>query len=232
VVALAAALKISPILLLGFFLAQRRWRAVWGAAVTGIVLLAVMLIGTGANSLGYFATQILPALGRGSAAFPNQSLLGVLYRFAVPLSAIQSADAIGDYPAVRAIWLMMSIGLTVVTLYLTARARLTERPGMAVAFSSYIVLGLIAGGLAWDHYFLWLSLPVCALLIDWFRDRWLRPIGFGGIFVLALFAIILPTPILEKFYYSVGAIGTALPLLGLVALLVMMWWRLRQWQTA
>jgi len=70
-IAVAAALKMSPLLLLGFFAAQRRWRALWGAVATGVVLLVVMLVGTGANSLSHFVTQILPALGRGSAAFPN-----------------------------------------------------------------------------------------------------------------------------------------------------------------
>jgi hypothetical protein len=92
--------------------------------------------------------------------------LGALYRLVVPLSEIQSSDAIGDYPAVRAVWAVAVIGLAAITLYLTARAQLAERWHTAVAFSSYILLGLIAGGLAWDHYLLWLALPVCALVVD------------------------------------------------------------------
>lgn len=232
VIAVAAILKISPVLLLGFFVAQRRWRALWGAVAAGAALLAVMLIGAGQPALGHFVTQIMPALGRGSAAFPNQSVLGTLYRLVVPLAEIQSSGAMGDYPAVRALWLVIAIGLAVTTLVLTARARLAERGHVAVAFSVYIVLGLIAGGLAWDHYLLWLALPVCALIVDWFRDRWLRPIGFWGPFILALFAISVPTPILEQFYFSIGALGAALPLIGLLMLLGLMWRRLQMLHVA
>jgi hypothetical protein len=36
-------------------------------------------------------------------------------------------------------------------------------------------------------------------------------------------AIIVPTPILEKLYYSIGGLGAAIPAIGLLLLLIMMW---------
>ena len=127
VIAGAAVLKISPILLLGFFIARQRWRAVWGALAAGGVLFAVMLIGAGGDTLAHFVTQVLPAVGRGSAAFPNQSLLGALYRWVAPAADMLSAEGAGDYPLVRGVWLLLSIGVGVITLWFVARAQ-THRP--------------------------------------------------------------------------------------------------------
>jgi hypothetical protein len=64
------------------------------------------------------------------------------------------------------------------------------------------------------------------LIVDWFRERWLRPIGFWGIFILALFAISVPIPIQESLYRSIGPIGSSLSTWGLLALLGLMLWRL------
>jgi hypothetical protein len=48
----------------------------------------------------------------------------------------------------------------------------------------------------------------------------LIPVGFDWkCCYLALFAIILPTPVLEQLYYSIGAVGAALPVAGLLTLL-------------
>jgi hypothetical protein len=226
-IALAAVLKISPIVLLGFFIAQRRWRALLGAGLMGLGVLSAMVIFTGWDEVTYFVTQVLPAVGRGSAAFPNQSLLGALYRFSVPLVVIQSSDAIGDYPAIRAVWLVSAIGVLALTWWLTARAQLTERSQAAVGLSVFIVAGLLASGLTWDHYLLWLALPVIVLIVDWFQERWLKAIGFWAMLLIALGAISVPIPLQEALYRSIGPLGSALSTVGLVLLWILMLWRLR-----
>ncbi len=227
VIIVAATLKISPILLLGFFVARRRWRAVWGASIAGAVLLAVMLVFTNGSTLAYFVTQVLPALGRGSAAFPNQSLLGALYRWVVPAEEMSSVVGAGDYPLVRAVWLLLSIGVIAITLWFVARAQLTERTQTAIGFSIFGVAALMIGGLSWDHYLLWLSVPVCALIIDWFRDRWLRPIAFWTVFLIALTLLSVPVPYQASLYRSIGPFGSALTTEGLAVLWGLMLWRLR-----
>ncbi len=227
VIAGAAVLKISPILLLGFFIAQRRWRAVWGALAAGGVLFAVMLSGAGGNTLAHFVTQVLPAVGRGSAAFPNQSLLGALYRWAVPAADMLSAEVAGDYPLVRGVWLLLSMGVGVITLWFVARAQLIGRAQNAVGFSIFIVAGLLIGGLSWDHYLLWLSVPICALIVDWFRDRWLKPIGFWVVFLIALTLLSIPVPVQAQLYRLIGPPGSALMTWGLAVMWGMMLWRLR-----
>jgi hypothetical protein len=226
-VALAAVLKISPIVMLGFFIAQRRWRALLGASLMGFGLF-LMVIFTGWDAVAHFVTQVLPAVGRGSAAFPNQSLLGALYRLSVPLTAIQSSDAIGDYPAIRAVWLASAIGVMTLTWWLTARAQLTDRSQVALGLSVFIVAGLLAGGLTWDHYLLWLALPVIVLIVDWFQERWLNAIGFWTIFLVALGAVSVPIPLQAALYRSLGPLGSAVSTGGLIGLWLLMLWRLRR----
>ena len=178
--------------------------------------------------VAHFVTQVLPVVGRGSAAFPNQSLLGALYRLSVPLTAIQSSDAIGDYPAIRAVWLASAIGVMTLTWWLTARAQLTDRSQVALGLSVFIVAGLLAGGLTWDHYLLWLALPVIVLIVDWFQERWLKAIGFWAIFLVALGAISVPIPLQAALYRSIGPLGSAVSTGGLIGLWLLMLWRLRR----
>ncbi len=226
VIAGAAVLKVSPIFLLGYFIAQQRWRAVWGALVAASVLLALMLIGAGGSTLVHFVTQVLPAVGRGSAAFPNQSLLGALYRWVVPATDLLSAEGVGDYPLVRGIWLALSMGVGVITFWFAAHAQLVGRAQNAVGFSVFLVAGLLIGGLSWDHYLLWLSIPICALIVDWFHDRWLTPIGFWAIFLIALTLLSIPVPYQAQLYPVIGPPGSALMTWGLAILWGMMLWRL------
>jgi hypothetical protein len=227
VIAGAAVLKVSPIFLLGYFIARQRWRAAWGALAAGGVLFTVMLIGAGGNTLVQFITQVLPALGHGSAAFPNQSLLGALYRWAVPAADMLSAEGAGDYPLVRGVWLLISIGVGVITLWFVARARLVSRPQNAVGFSIFIVAGLMIGGLSWDHYLLWLSIPICALIVDWFHNRWLTPIEFWAVFLIALTLLSVPVPYQAQLYRLIGPPGSALMTWGLLVLWLLMLGRLR-----
>ncbi len=226
-IAAATVLKISPIWLLGFFIARRRWGALGGALLAGVALLALMLIFTGSSTLLHFATEVLPAVGRGSAAFPNQSLLGALYRWvALPADMVSAAGA-GDYPAARAVWLLLSIGVAALTLWFVGRAQLRGRSPNALGFSIFIVAGLLIGGLTWDHYLLWLSIPICVLIVDWFRGRWLRPIGFWPILLMALALLSVPVPYQALLYRSVGPGGSALMTWGLALLWGLMLWRLR-----
>jgi hypothetical protein len=227
-ITLTAVLKISPIVLLVFFIARRRWRALWGAGVMGLGVVSALVIFTGWDNVRHFATQVLPAVGRGSASFPNQSMLGALYRFSVPLVTIQSSDTIGDYPVIRAIWLVSALGVVAATWWITARAHLTARSRVAVGWCVFIVAGLLVGGLTWDHYLLWLALPVSVLIADWFQEHWSNAVGFWTILLVALGAISLPIPWQAALYHSIGPLGSSLSTYGLLGLWLLMLYRLRR----
>ena len=227
-IVLAAALKISPIVLLIFFLAQRRFRAVVGAATAGGVIFAVTWFAVGPSTGLRFMTEILPAVGRGSAALPNQSVLGAIYRFGVPAASWSMATAVADYPAARVIWFMAAAGLLIVTAGGVARARLTTRTHPAVALSGLLVAGLLAGSLTWDHYLLWVSVAVCAVSVDWFNAPWLRPARFWPLLLGGLILIGVPIPYQANAAAALGPIGSSLSTLGLALVWLLIGWRLKR----
>jgi alpha-1,2-mannosyltransferase len=76
----AAAIKITPLLLLGWLLFQRRWRA---AGFLGLGFAGATAAGwlvRPSDTVTFFG-QVLPALARGTAYYSNQSLAGVLGRW-------------------------------------------------------------------------------------------------------------------------------------------------------
>jgi len=232
-IGLAAAVKISPIVLLGFFIAQRRWRVWRGVALIATTLFVIMLATVSGDTLLYFVVTILPVVGRGSAAFPNQSLLGAIYRFSVPPSAMTTVAAMGDYPVARSIWLLLSAVIVLVTFWLVARARPTTPQQTAVTVSAWVVVGVLIGSLAWDHYVLWLTVPIMGLIVDWFNGRWLTGVIFWPLLSIALIAINLPIPYQAALYASLGPIGSSLSTWGMVLLLAVMnyrVWRIAQEQ--
>ena len=225
-IVLAAALKISPIVLLIFFMVQRRYRAVVGAAVAGVVIFVVTLLTVGSSTVQRFITEVLPAVGRGSAALPNQSVLGAIYRFSVPASSWSMATAVADYPIPRLIWIIAAAGILIVTGMWVARARLTTRTHTAVALSGLLVAGLLAGSLTWDHYLLWLSVAVCAVSVDWFSTPWLRSTRFWPMLLGGLILISVPVPYQANVAAMLGPIGSSLSTLGMILLWFLIGWRL------
>ena len=99
-----------------------------------------------------------------------------------------------------------------------AAPRLTVAHGQALALSSYIALAMLIGNIAWDHYALWLIVPVVALVVDWFQTR--RPAGwmFWPVFCAAVLAINLPVPIQASLGATLGPIGTSLTTWGTLLL--------------
>jgi alpha-1,2-mannosyltransferase len=225
-IVLAASIKISPILLLGFFIAQKRTRVWLGVILSSLIVLALMIVTVGWEAVWYFITSILPIVSRGSASYPNQSLLGAIYRFVVPAVAIDNQSAMGDYPAARLVWLIISALLLAMTFYLVVRSDLQTPASIAVAFSAFSVLGLLIGSLAWDHYLLWLVVPMVAVVVDWFQTRWLRAAIFWLMLITGLLAINIPTPLQADLYSSLGPIGTSLSTWGMMVVLLLIWRRL------
>ena len=103
---------------------------------------------------------------------------------------------------------------------------------MALGLSVFIVAGLLAGELTWDHYVLWLALPVIVVIVDWFQARWVKAIGFWALLLIALNAINLPIPLQADLYRRIGPLSSSLSTCGLILLWLLMLWRLRNCRSA
>lgn len=102
-VAIAAGLKLTPVLLVWWFIVRGEWRAVRGFTVAGVVVAGVSLVGAGvANHVEYFTVVRETAAG---GATP-WSLAGFLENSGVPASLASLATFAWTLGAGAAVWLL------------------------------------------------------------------------------------------------------------------------------
>ncbi len=166
----AAAIKLTPLLLLGWLLIERRWRAAGFLALGFAGTTALGALVRPSDTVTFFG-QVLPALARGTAYYSNQSLAGVLGRllttnpYTNPWLAVpwESVLAVGGGLALVGWWAFSRQGLD----------------AAATAFSFLPLLALLSS-VTWEHHLvvllplIWLSvarlagrgwpLPATALL--------------------------------------------------------------------
>ncbi|MBI3449469.1 MAG: DUF2029 domain-containing protein [Acidobacteria bacterium] len=160
-VAVAAAIKLTPAILIAFFFLAGRRRAGMAALVGGAVCAGVSVAGAGFGNQVVFLRDFLPALSRGAATFANQSLTGFLARLAT--GATMNAYEFLEGPAwLSAVSRALSAGVLLASLGLGAR---TARKGRAAEGMSLVVLGsLLASPISWEHHFVAALVPIAVLL--------------------------------------------------------------------
>jgi Glycosyltransferase family 87 len=101
VIAAAAAVKLTPAILIVWFLSQRRWTAVRAFLVVGAALLLVSLAGAGVGAhLDYLAV-----IGQtGSVGTTQFSLAGLLRTVGVPAEAARFAPVVVDGVGIALMW--------------------------------------------------------------------------------------------------------------------------------
>jgi hypothetical protein len=225
---IAAAIKISPIVPLAFFLARRRWSVWRGVLVTAVVGFVFVVATAGSSTLMRFASSLLPLVSRGSGFFENQSLLGAIYHFVASPEALQSSDVMADLPVARLIWAFLSLTLILLVFRSVQRATLGHAPLVALAFGSFVLVGVLAGNISWDHYMTWLLIPTTALMVDWFRTRWIRGHIFWSLFLLAMVAIDFPGPFQVMLFPRLGRVIISCGTYGMLILLALSLMRLKR----
>jgi len=160
----AAGIKLTPGIFLGWFLLRRDWRA---AVLTGAGGLATLLAGALVDPGGSwrFWTKLWHDPGRvgGLAYADNQSLYGILARLQRSL-----------HPAE-----LLVLSIDVVTLLLAGyAARRQLKVGQRLAGLTVIgFAGLLVSPVSWSHHWTWV---VPALFVLWQQRRW------AGLLVVAV----------------------------------------------
>ena len=174
-VALAAAIKLTPVVLIVWMAwAGRRRAAAWAAGImAGLTALSVAVAGWG--NLVLYVTGFLPALSRGAATYANQSLNGFLNR----LLTDQSLTVFGfsDEPALVR-WLARLGGLALLgaAFWLSRPARRPARPlpeadlGLAMGYSLVVLTSLIVAPISWEHHYVLALLPVTVMIYALWPD--------------------------------------------------------------
>jgi alpha-1,2-mannosyltransferase len=145
-IGIAAAIKLTPLVFVLFFLARRQYRAavITVATFVGVTGLGVLL--APADSGTYWRTTIFAAARIGEATYSaNQSLRGALSRLDLGTSATNIA------------WLVLVAAVLVLT-WLGAR----RAANPAVALLVVAAGGLLVSPVSWSHHWVWI-VPAVAL---------------------------------------------------------------------
>ncbi len=156
----AAAIKLTPVIFVLFFLARRQWRpmAVALAAFAAFGLLGWVLAPEDTAQY-WFGALLDPGRVGGLAYATNQSLRGVLHRFGLA----EGAETIT--------WMLLSL-----CLLMCIRDEVTALLAVAVA-------GLLVSPVSWSHHWVWIVPALVPLTLVLWRGRWLAR-GAGALVVL------------------------------------------------
>ncbi|MBP7876194.1 DUF2029 domain-containing protein [Candidatus Woesebacteria bacterium] len=170
VLGLAASFKIAPLILVFFFIRKKCWKAVISFAVSFLFLQLAGGLALGFPATEYYWLRLFPHLPTvGNASYYNQALTGFLARAGVSNFSAQ----IINYAAL--------LVLTVSSFLITKSAKQSKAIELG-EYSLFLLAGLLAGGLAWQHHFVVAMLPLFALwLLSNSRSKRVRQMMIAGI---------------------------------------------------
>ena len=181
-IGVAAALKLTPLILVVWLLLDRRFRAAGFALVGFAVLTAAGALLRFQDSVAYFG-QVLPALASGTAFYANQSLAGVLHR---TLSANPYTQPWINLPSVSPLLVAAAVSLIGWWWWQTRGA-----PSRGVAFLPLVPL---LSSVTWTHHLVIVLPLIWFSLIALAQREWplLPTAALSGI--LLLFSIVSRLP--------------------------------------
>jgi Glycosyltransferase family 87 len=165
----AAAIKIFPLLLLGYFAVRRQWKALAVALVWVIVLTGATALVVGRGAYRDYFSRVLPGLERWQQGWNNASILSFW------LKNFRGAELYGLFvePPFKSRWLA-SVGpalsyALVLAIFLACTRRIphddSARGSISqdLQFSMATVAMLLLTPICWDHYLLLLALPLALI---------------------------------------------------------------------
>jgi alpha-1,2-mannosyltransferase len=193
---LAAMIKISPVLLILYFLLKKETRVFASAVVVMLLLGGASLLLAGFEIHAMFVTEILPKLLAGSAHFENQSLNGFLNRLFLGGPYMTSLADVPPLPQARFLNMVCTLLIVGSTVYLagTNRASRTD-PRVGLEFSLVVIMLPLISSIAWHHYMTWYVLPFLVLLNPRLRDGLPKRAGRAVVVVGILSHLILTIPV-------------------------------------
>jgi hypothetical protein len=168
-IAIGAAIKLIPVVLLLYFLWKREYRVVvWGLA-TGAALFLLSLPVAGLDTYWTYATVTVPGLLKGSTHYANISIGGAFSRAFIEedFSPITQIFSLYELPSSIPVRLLSTITTAVLVGLIAAvigRRPLRAMPGdatgppQAYVLEYYLVVaaGLLISSVTWEFYVVWL----------------------------------------------------------------------------
>jgi hypothetical protein len=185
-VGLATAVKLTPGILVIYFLVARKYKAAAAAAGAGILALAVSVGGAGIGNHFQFVNEMLPALSRGAATFANQSISGFLIRLVMD-TTINAFEFVDEPGWVRFLARGLSVSVLLASLWLGRKLAL--RGETAAGYGLVVLASLMASPISWEHHYTVALIPIAILMTRLATDEkihWVEWIAvMAGIVLMA-----------------------------------------------
>lgn len=144
---LSLAIKLFPVLLIGYFLLKKQLKVIIAALGLLLFLYGLTFFVVGIPLHKIFFTSVLPGVGNAyQGEYYNQALSGFFAR--LPLASVAGIFIKNIVAFAFALFSFLAI-------YRMRKKRSLE----ALSFSFVITLGLIINPFSWQHHFVWLILP-------------------------------------------------------------------------
>jgi alpha-1,2-mannosyltransferase len=179
----AAAIKLTPLFLLVYFVAARRWRGAVALVAAFLALNGAAVAVLGIDAFRFYVTDVVPSVAeRFQTSSRNSAIAGFWLRLFAPHPEVRML-ALAREPLVATIVAGILRAIVVVlTTWLTWRADSVESRDRAFAVA--LVAMLLVAPLTWAHYFLLLLLPVGLV---WMRTPGVLP----RLFMWLVFVVLL-----------------------------------------
>jgi alpha-1,2-mannosyltransferase len=194
-IGLAAALKLTPALLILWLLWERKFRAAAWAVAGGIGVTALAALLRPMDSLTY-VRDVLPTLARGTAYWSNQSIAGVAARLFTPNPYTRPVLTVPWEPVLVAVALLVVAGYWAMSgkgphpALPREGGRESESPRGEMGLMrglSFLPLLPLFSAVSWEHHLVILLPLVWLLLVTLSRRGW--PLPQTAIFSLALLCL-------------------------------------------
>ncbi len=225
--AVAAAIKITPAFLFLYWLINRQTRAAAAFAGFSVLLFAASLFSTGLPLNLAFLHNLSQISNMLLVSWNNQSFAAFVLAGRYPVSEQQLWHSLPLPPAIKWLSTFLSVAFTVAGGLLDRRS---QQPGRAVPpYGAVIaILGaLVFAPLSWTHYYIFLVVPLMMMLDGLLHKRSILLLAL----LVAVFALNFDTQtlggVLQK--YRLFAIVRAQFYSGLLSMgaLALLWWRER-----
>lgn len=183
-IAVGTMLKVSPVLLMGLFVLQRQWRALWGFAAAMVVLLVSFVLINGPDTvISFFTFSLGQAVPAQAHWLNNVSLAAVLYR---------STNALHLQVLERPLWYLSVAAILGTLLLLSYKKRTASGIEFALLFSAWVVAGVLLSPISWEHHLVLLLLPLGVLFaaiarLERAKNFIALSVSFGILYLLLAF---------------------------------------------
>ena len=199
-IGLAAAIKLTPLVMLLYFVVRKEWRGIASAGVSAVVMTAIGAAFSWSRTQEFY-TRVLFQMGSGgdfgvnSSYTSNSSIHAFLERW------WSSKDRmLAHQHAISLWWLVLSL-ITIAIVFFLMRELVRRGYGVeAVMLNSALML--LVSPVSWSHHWVWIPLWIAVLLWHWRTATTVHGRRAFAVTSLALSALVLFEP--PKWWFGDG----------------------------